>query len=55
MNVPELYKQHYIDRQFERADLFDQLGKKIRHKKSFVSRKFCAFNPIVLYSSCSLR
>jgi hypothetical protein len=45
MTMPELYKQQYIDKQFERADLFDRIQKQFDIQKALYPGSFVHVTP----------
>ena len=45
MGVPNLYKHHYIDKLFERADLFDQIQKQFKIQKALYPGSFAHVTP----------
>jgi hypothetical protein len=45
MNVPELYQHHYIDKQFERAALFEKIQKNFGIKKALYPGSFVHVTP----------
>ena len=52
MRVPELYKKEYIDKQFERKDLFSKLKGKYLIKERPVSGQLRARHAVVLFPRC---